>query len=258
MMASATQLSFISHIGQQKPKTILTREEECPFCDRTKLKGILAEDGPIILVKNKYPTLADSFQTVLIENTECEIEFSLYPKEHLYRVINFGVKKWVEMEESGEFASVLFFKNHGPHSGGTIRHPHMQIVGLKHVDYRSNLKKEHFQGPLIQRRPGVEFNVSAEPRIGFFEFNIILTAPENLSIMADYLQTAAHYILNHFNKFCNSYNFFFYRLPQEPKTILAKAIPRFTTSPLYVGYSIPQVSDRIAEVANEIRRLYFS
>lgn len=54
-----------------------------------------------------------------------------YTKEHMRSLINFGVKKWMYMDKTGEFKSVIFYKNHGIYSGGSIKHPHMQIVGLK-------------------------------------------------------------------------------------------------------------------------------
>ncbi|WP_019122539.1 DUF4931 domain-containing protein [Brevibacillus massiliensis] len=254
MSSSFTHLLFDTRIGSQKPESIRNRDTKCPFCDRTQLDEILAERGPILLVKNKYPVLRDSFQTVLIETDECESELSIYKKEHLHKLIRFGVDKWLEMDRSGQYASVLFFKNHGPYSGGTIRHPHMQIVGLKHIDYRKQLDSSQFEGLVIDRRPGVEFNLSTKPRVGFFEFNVILSQLDRLDQMADYIQTAAHYALTDFHKNCNSYNLFFYQFEGQ---IVAKVVPRFITSPLFIGFAIPQVATRGEEVVAEIRSKYY-
>lgn len=182
----------------------------------------------IILLKNKYPVLEDTLQTVLIESDECDAELSTYSKEHLYKVIRFGVKHWLEMEQSGEFTSVLFYKNHGALSGGSLAHPHMQIVGLTQVDYREHVKKEHFEGITIDAQPGVQFNISTKPRVGFFKFNVILSEMNEIDRMADDIQAAAHYVLNHFNQNCHSYNLFFYPLGND---IAVKIIPRFPTSP---------------------------
>ncbi|GAX89400.1 DUF4931 domain-containing protein [Effusibacillus lacus] len=255
-MSLYTHLRFNSHIGRQKPESIRNRYTQCPFCAREQLDadGILAEQGPILLVKNKYPTLQDTFQTVLIETDECESELSLYSKEHLYKLLRFGVEKWLEMDATNDYKSVIFYKNHGPNSGGSIRHPHMQIVGLKHIDYREHVKEEHFEGVVIDRQDGVEFNLSTKPRIGFFEFNVIFERNGPLERMADYVQTAAHYVLNHFHKDCNSYNLFFY---QVGKMLAVKAVPRFVTTPLYVGFSIPQVSNRLEDVVKQVQDLYF-
>ena len=247
-------LVFDTKIGATKPENIINHTAFCPFCHRDQLENIIYEDGPVLMLKNKYPVLLDTVQTVIIESYECYTELSVYTKEHLYQVIGFGVNKWLEMMHSGEFASVLFYKNHGPYSGGTIRHPHMQIVGLKHVDYKHRISVKSLKGPVIDCKNGVELNLTDHPQIGFFEFNIRLNAIENLEIMADYIQTVTHYLLHHFNKNCRSYNLFFYCLEGQ---ISVKIVPRFATSPIFIGYSIPQVSNRVHEVIREIKELYF-
>jgi galactose-1-phosphate uridylyltransferase len=253
-MSAATHLHFDTFLGRQKPESIRNRETKCPFCERDSLEGIIASEGPMLLLKNKYPVLQDAFQTVLIETEECDSELSIYPREHLHQLIRFGVDHWLEMERSGEYASVLFFKSHGPQSGGTLRHPHMQIVGLRNVDYHQHTSKEQFEGLLIDQKDGVEFTISTKPRMGFNEFNVILAHLDNLPIMADYIQVATHYILNHFHKNSESYNLFFYQLEG---TVYAKIVPRFVVSPLFVGYSIPQVSNRLEDVVGQMQNLYF-
>jgi len=256
-MLSQTQLHFNSIIGKEKIANYAHLNEKCPFCDRSALTNIIAEDGSIILVENKYPVLHDTYQTVLIESNDCHGDISTYPPKHLHRLFRFAVEKWLAMEYSGEYASVLFFKNHGPYSGGTIEHPHMQLVGLKHLDYHCFIKSEHYEGITIREKKGVVFNVSTKPRVGFFEFNVLIAENDLDSIdeLADCVQVAAHYVLNHFNRHCSSYNLFFYH--HEHK-LIAKLVPRFITSPLFIGYSIPQVSDRIEQVAGEVCRRYFS
>ena len=71
--------------------------------------------------------------------------------------------------------------------------------------------------------------------------------------MADYLQICAHYLLNHFNRYCNSYNIFFYNINGQ---ITAKVMPRFVTSPIFVGYAIPQLSTRIPAVVADLKKIY--
>jgi galactose-1-phosphate uridylyltransferase len=61
----------------------------------------------------------------------------------------------LELELRKDFKSVILFKNHGPLSGGTIRHPHMQIVGLEQVDYKENIKFECFEGATIYKDKNV-------------------------------------------------------------------------------------------------------
>ena len=248
-------LLFSTSVGNKKMESYRNPEAKCPFCHRESLTDIIAADGPLLLLKNKYPVLQDTFQTVLIETRDCASELSVYPKEHLYRVIRFGVDHWLALEKSGEFDSVVFFKNHGPYSGGTIEHPHMQIIGLKNFDYRENIQPENFEGLTIARGPEAELNLSTMPRIGFYEFNAILHETDgDLDRLSDYIQAAVHYTLHHFNRYCHSYNLFFYHLDDSIKV---KIIPRFVTSPLFVGYSIPQITDSMERVVYDIRKLYF-
>lgn len=246
-------LIFDTRIGSSKPVTVVDTGHSCPFCRREELEGIIAEDGPIVLIANKYPVLRDTFQTVLIETEDCMSELSLYPKEHLHRVVRFGAEKWLEMINGGEFASVLFFKNHGPNSGGTIRHPHMQIVGLRHIDYSVNIPLASLKGVVISRDGGVELAIADKPMVGFVELNLKLKDLGSLDRLADYLQMCAHYFLNHFNRHCNSYNIFFYHIDGQ---IIVKVMPRSVTSPLYIGYAIPQLSSRIDDVAADLKRIY--
>jgi galactose-1-phosphate uridylyltransferase len=255
----ASHLRFNSHVGNQKPESIHNRQAACPFCDREALRDVLDTRGPMIFLKNAFPVLEPAFQTVLIETDACEAEFSTYSREHARAVIRFGYEKWRELEASGEYASVIFYKNHGPYSGGSLRHPHMQIIGLHELDYAANVRPEEFEGLPIFARPGLTLNVSTHPRIGFFEFNALAEEPEApgaLDALADVVQDAAHYVMHHFHKACTSYNLFFYRL--EGGRVAVKIVPRFVTTPLFVGYSIPQVSNRLEEVVEEIRRLYYA
>jgi len=247
-------LIFDSHIGSNKPENIINKDAMCPFCCREQLADIIEREGSILLIKNKYPVLLNTLQTILIETDECSSELSTYPKEHLYKVIRFGITKWQEMIDSGEYASVIFYKNYGPCSGGTIRHPHMQIVGLYDVDYTENISVEHFEGEIIDKRDGIELNLAKQPNNGFFEFNIRLAHLQQIDQMADYIQIVTHYLLHHFHKGCNSYNLFFYQIEGE---IMVKVIPRFIVSPLVVGYSIPYVFNRIREIVKEVQDIYF-
>lgn len=246
-------LLFNTQLGQQKPESIINKNTQCPFCDRKNLTGILAEKGPFLLIKNKYPVLKDTFQTVLIETLDCNGDLSNYPKDYLHDLISFGVEKWLEMENYPEYRSVLFFKNHGPKSGGSIFHPHMQIVGLKNIDYRQSLTWDFFEGLVINEKNQVQLNISTKPRVGFYEFNIILNDLKNLDQMADYIQITVHYLLNHFSKNCDSYNIFFYHFEDH---IIAKIMPRFITSPIFIGYAIPQVSNLAEEIVAKVKELY--
>ncbi|GIO05049.1 DUF4931 domain-containing protein [Brevibacillus reuszeri] len=249
-----THLHFNMQMGRKKPESVINREAACPFCDRKSLTDVLEQRGSMIWLMNKYPVLQETYQTVLIESDDCEGDWSVYSKEHVRALLSFGVEKWLEMERSGSFQSVLFFKNHGPLSGGSIRHPHMQIVGLNQYDYHEQVKDSDFIGKTIDREAGIECTLSTHPRAGFFEYNVVLSDWDRLPQMADYLQILAHWVLNHVNVRNKSYNFFFYHWKDK---LIAKVVPRFVTSPLYVGYAIPQVANNLDEIISEMRRHYF-
>lgn len=248
-------LGFNVNIGKEKPENIINKNTKCPFCDRENLTDILDRSGELLLIKNKYHVLQDSYQTVLIETTDCDSDMSAYSKAHLYHLIRFGVKHWLDMVRSNEYKSVLFFKNHGPLSGGTIRHPHMQIIGLKTISYHNMFEPKEFSGIPIDKKDGVEFNISTYPRIGFSEFNVLTDDNRKIEQMADYLQIAIQYLLGHFNHRCKSYNLFFYLIDG---LIRVKIMPRFATSPLYIGYNIHLVPNNLAAIAKEMQRIYFN
>lgn len=251
---SQTHLFFNTGIGRQKPNSIRNKEQSCPFCDRDKLTDILAVDGSIILLKNKFPVLENTFQTVLIETDDCHSELSVYPEEHLIRLIRFGLTHWLEMMASKEYESVIFYKNHGPLSGGTIAHPHMQIIGLKNIDYTEKVQESDFEGLTIHEKNGTTFSISTAPRVGFYEFNVKLGDILDVTAFAKYIQMAAHYILNHFPFVCTSYNLFFYDFDGS---IYVKIVPRSVTTPLFIGYFIPQVPNNIEWMVNDVRERYF-
>lgn len=248
-----THLMFNMSIGTQKPESIRNKATKCPFCERESLTDIIEEKGDIIWLKNKYPVLDHAFQTVIIETKDCFAELSEYSKEHLYTLFEFGLRAWEKTIQTGEYKSVIFFKNHGPFSGGTLRHPHMQIIGFKEADYHQNIEPSQFEGIVIEKQPGIEFNISTKPKMGFYELNILLEDRTKWKEMADYIQLSTHYLLNGFSKNSTSYNLFFY---QWDGKIIAKVVPRFAASPLYVGYSFPQVANNIDAVAEKIRNQY--
>ncbi|MEH7439154.1 DUF4931 domain-containing protein [Neobacillus drentensis] len=249
-----THLHFNTSIGVKKPENIRNKQQACPFCERDQLTDLIAVDGPIILLKNKYPVLENTYQTVLIETDDCHAELSTYSKDHLHRLIKFGIKHWLEMEETGRYRSVIFFKNHGPLSGGTLAHPHMQIVGLNDIDYKEKVTHEMFEGLVIAEGEGTRFTLSTKPRVGFYEFNIEMNDSSYQEPFSDFLQIAVHYILNHFPFKATSYNVFFHHIDDK---IYAKVVSRFVTTPLYIGYGLPQVPSNLEWMANEVKRIYF-
>ncbi len=159
------------------------------------------------------------------------------------------------MEETGKYRSVIFYKNHGPLSGGTIAHPHMQIIGLNDIDCEEKVDRSSFEGILIEEANGARFTLSTKPFVGFYEFNIEMDDSGYVETFGEYLQTAVHYILNNFPFKASSYNIFFHHIDRK---IYAKVVPRFVTTPLFIGYGLPQIPNNLNWMAAEVKRIYFA
>ncbi|MCR5559879.1 MAG: DUF4931 domain-containing protein [Schwartzia sp.] len=237
-------------IGKNKPENIVHSENSCPFCSPETLTDIIESENGMIFLRNKYNMLEDADQFVLVEADRCGIDMPDYSKEHMHKLMRFGLKHWKRLEDSGLYDSVVFFKNHGRFSGGTMRHPHMQIVGFHHIDSTLMIEPESFNGIKITEKDGVLLNASTQPRLGFGEFNIIAQA-DPPDTFADFIQVTTGFITKRFIKSQESYNIFFYHLGDK---LAAKLMPRFPTSPFYVGYDIRLMSTNFQEVCSALRR----
>lgn len=246
---------FNTVIGRQKPENIIHSEAACPFCEPEKLTGIIAADGDIILLKNKYNVIDEAEQFVLIEGRDCWADMPDYSSEHMHRLIAFGMEHWMRMRASGKYAAVLFFKNYGHYSGGTIRHPHMQLVGFPSLRRDLICRRSEFEGLTIDEKDGVAFNISTQPRIGFWELNIIPRDAGAVNTIADYIQTAVDFFMNRFHRRLDSYNIFFYN---DGDDIFVKIMPRFATSPMFIGYGIHLLPSNLEEIRDRIRTIYFT
>ena len=231
-------IEFDLHIGRAKPYS--AKGSPCPFCHPETLTRILETRGDMIWLMNKYPVFHDTWPTVLVETAEHGSDISLYRPAKLHEVIAFGLEKWQEVSARPEFRSVIYFRNFGPRSGGSQRHPHSQIIGLYHYDYRDNVFPENFLGPLIYEDADCYVTLSDYPICCMAEFNVMLKKDGCTAGFADAIQRIARFVLRDFPIPCDSYNLFFYRIRG---TVRVKVFPRYTASPLYMGYRITQVAD---------------
>ncbi|WP_268871941.1 DUF4931 domain-containing protein [Liquorilactobacillus uvarum] len=251
-MSRDCQLVFHPQIASKKPENMVHTNNDCPFCQRELLTDIIEEEQDRIWLVNKYRTLEETYQTVVIETAEHNGDITTYTDVQNRAVFKFALKAWEKTIDSEKFKSVLMYKNFGPYSGGSLRHPHMQIVGLNKIDAYRNIPKESFTGKVFYKRHGLKINISDYPIAGFTEFNVILSNSDSSEIFADAVQTVAKYVLNdYFNGKCTSYNLFFYHVEDR---IVAKVVPRFMVSPYFVGFKIPQVNDckRISQIGKEL------
>ena len=248
-------LKFNTDIGKTKPQN-MTDEKNivCPFCNVECLENIIDKDGDTIFLKNKYNVVEGADQFVLIEGSNCHADMPDYTREHMRRIINFGIKHWRKLLVADKYEEVLFFKNFGPMSGGTIRHAHMQLVGFPSLKSDLLFEVEEMQGIVIAEKNNVQLNSSTFPRVGFGELNVIVERGGDLDTLADFLQIGVHYLTHFFRKNLNSYNIFFYHKGEK---IFAKMMPRFATSPYFVGYNVHFLPRNVEQIANEVREIYF-
>ena len=140
-------------------------------------------------------------------------------------------------------------------SGGTIRHPHMQLVGFPKLNSELLFDERELRGVVIAEKNHVELNVSNCPRVGFGELNVVVEEGGSHETLADFLQIGVHYLTHYFRKNLNSYNIFFYHRAGK---IFAKIMPRFATSPYFVGYNIHFLPRNVPQIAQEVYQIYFS
>ncbi|KAA9366878.1 DUF4931 domain-containing protein [Lactobacillus mulieris] len=226
-----TPLVFNTQIAKGKP----SNSDCCPFCDIENLTGIIEKQNQFIWLENKYQTLQDTYLTLIIESNEHLGDIASYSYEYNRSLIRYAVDKWLKLSASKQYRSVAMFKNFGPLSGGSLSHPHLQIVGFKKADIYSEVYPENFIGLSIKKDQNFEVNMSLQPIMGYTEFNVIISNMDKLDLFADNIKDLVSFCMSEafYRGRCKSYNLFFYYIDEK---IICKLVPRFVTPPYYVGY----------------------
>ncbi|MCZ3622164.1 DUF4931 domain-containing protein [Lactobacillus mulieris] len=226
-----TPLVFNTQIAKGKP----SNSDCCPFCDIENLTGIIEKQNQFIWLENKYQTLQDTYLTLIIESNEHLGDIASYSYEYNRSLIRYAVDKWLKLSASKQYRSVAMFKNFGPLSGGSLSHPHLQIVGFKKADIYSEVYPENFIGLSIKKDQNFEVNMSLQPIMGYTEFNVIISNMDKLDLFADNIKDLVSFCMSEafYQGRCKSYNLFFYYIDEK---IICKLVPRFVTPPYYVGY----------------------
>lgn len=248
----AHPLVFDTNIAKGKPENIRHPHNDCPFCEPANLTEVLAQSDDRIWLMNKFPTLQATWQTIVIETSDHLGDIATYSRAQNRAIFAFALKHWRATIASGKFESVLLYKNFGPHSGGSLRHPHMQIVGLTDIDGYANVTPANLTGYPIVTTRDLSVTASDQPIMGFVEFNVS-AAWNAVDQLADAVQKVVQYTLNdYFNGRCDSYNLFFY--PAKDR-VVCKIEPLFNVSPYYIGYRLSQVDtpERMREIAAAVR-----
>ena len=83
---------------------------------------------------------------MIIESAVHKTDLTEYTKEKARQVISFGLEKWNLLEKDSRFRSVIYFRNYGPESGGSQRHPHSQIIGLEGLRLQRQYRPRKLSG----------------------------------------------------------------------------------------------------------------
>lgn len=246
-------IPFKASTGKSKPNTLLNNEYKCPFCNRDELRSegrVIKETEDFILVRNKYPVMANTFPTVLVEHTSCDEHIGTYSIEYLNKLLDFAFDYYFQLKESNKYRSIILFKNHGIFSGGSIKHPHMQVIGFEKNDYAENLSPSDFEGETILSNNAIDWNISSKPRSELYEINLILKDTKRIDILSKYLQKSVNFVLEQLNPKFKCFNLAFYI---EEDTIKVKLFSRGPTSVLLLGFGIHQTPDNLSEVAERLK-----
>lgn len=136
---------------------------DCPFCEgnESRTPAELAAFGPpgrtpnsvgwtVRSIPNRFPTLlgpvvpdsgaedrgvgsrlpAHGFHEVIIMGPRHTPEFAQYPADRAAEVLRMGRDRAGDFASRAGVRSVVLFENSGPESGGTLTHPHAQLLGL--------------------------------------------------------------------------------------------------------------------------------
>ena len=144
-MSNEEPLIFHLQVARKKPENIRHPKGYCPFCDRKNLTNILDKDGDCIWLVNKFRTLQDTMQTIIIESKDHLGDQSNYSQLENRKIIKYVLECWQKMINQNKYKSVLLYKNFGQRSGGSLRHPHFQIVGLDKKDGYANISSKNFR-----------------------------------------------------------------------------------------------------------------
>ena len=231
-----SQIQLDLDINKNKPFT--NKKEDCPFCNPNNLTNILEKRDDLIWLINKYPVLSNTWPTVIIETLNHNNILATYTKDKLHEVFSFGISRWLKISQNPKFKSTIYFRNEGSESGGSLSHPHSQIIGLCDIDYKECISKKNFEGICFYEDRDCNACISNYPIGSIIEFNIQLKPDGHISKFADTLQTIVQYLQKDFIIPVTSYNLFFYQINH---LITAKITPYYKTSPLYRGYQITPI-----------------
>ncbi len=243
-------IEFNNKENKKKPITINNKNVKCPFCNLEIGENVYDISGPYKWIKNKYNSLKDADMTLIIETENCGSDLGDYSDEYASALLKFALEKYELMKAKNKYQSVTLFKNYGYLSGGSLEHPHLQIVGLKKHNAMDEINPDNLDGYLVFDQE-IKMTLSKEPVTNFVEYNFHFEM-DQIDYLAKYLQkfVKSQRIQNPFPNY--SYNLFLYEIDGN-KTL--KFTPRYPVSPYYIGYKLQQVlsSEEMNEIVVKVR-----
>ena len=231
-------LYFDRTIGSGKPDTIRNNSTLCPFCDLKKSGSkIINQEGTFSWIYNKFPTNTNATQTLVIETDNCLDDITSYSTSYFTKLLVYIFKCREDLKKTNKYKSVILYKNHGHYSGGSIRHSHMQIVGLDDIDYLEKIEESHNTGLVIYIEDNISINIADTPMIGFTDLNIVMKN-NDIENFAINIQRVVRFAKDNYLREDFSYNLFFYFYKDK---VICKVCVRYPSTPMYVGFKITQV-----------------
>lgn len=242
-----------TELAQKKPHTVGNKQaNNCPFCNKNGIQTehILKETEEFVWFKNKFPTLEDTDQTLILETMSCDEDITTYSKEYLHRLFDFVFARRTEMIHTGKYKEVILFKNHGIQSCSSIHHAHIQLVGLEKTSYQKQLIEDFLEGSVIYENEKTKVTVSKTPSSEFYEFNIVWEKDVTDKKHIDWLQYIVQFILQTKFKNTTDYNIVFHETETQG---IFKVYPRKPNSILFIGFGLRQEPSDVPAVANSVK-----
>ena len=109
-MSNEEPLIFHLQVARKKPENIKHPEGYCPFCDRENLTNILDKDGDSILLVNKFRTLQDTMQTIIIESKAHLGDQSNYSQLENRKIIKYVLECWQKMINQNKYRVFCYIR----------------------------------------------------------------------------------------------------------------------------------------------------
>ena len=170
------QRPYLNNLQENKNENLPGSAANCPFCpgNESRLPSIIQEVPAVSgvgwqnrVVPNKYPVLtpkgeiagtnrgiyltaaAYGAHEVIIESPLHNLDIPMMSDKEIETLIDtYSLRHSQAYHAHNEVAAVIIFRNHGPHAGTSLRHPHSQLIAsgiIPHsVSHKERTAKDYF------------------------------------------------------------------------------------------------------------------